>query len=307
MLSMSPGMLIFMAITSACVFAGVFLPIFAIFRYPVPDEAPIHRQIARAVGVDHETIFETPVLAPLLSLFVSIGRRVNLVGLRRKIRQNLMASGNPSGYTVDQIIALAMLCALAVGLGSSLIILLFDGRGVLFFLPVMSFIGFMVPLVALSSAAQKRSSRIGKQLPYTLDLIALVMASGSSFTESVQTLIRDNPDDDLNQELAFALAEMEYGTTRNAALANLAERIPLESLRGVIGAVNQAEALGTPLSSILKVQADMLRMHRAVRAEKLSASASLKILVPSMLILLAVVLVIGAPLIMRFIEQGSLW
>ena len=88
---------------------------------------------------------------------------------------------------------------------------------------------------------------------------------------------------------------------------NLGVRIPLDSLRSVIGAVNQAEKLGTPLSSILKVQAEMLRMHRSVRAEKLSASASLKILIPSMLILLAVVLVIGAPMIIRFIVQGSLW
>lgn len=307
MFDMTLGMMLFMIVTSAVVAAGVFVPIYAIFRYPVPDEAPIHRQIARAVGVDQETIFETPVLAPVLSLFVQIAKRVNLTGLRTRIRQNLQASGNPSGYTVDQIIALAMACALAIGIGSCLVILLFDGRGILLFFPTMTAVGFFIPLLALSSAAQKRCQRIGKQLPYTLDLVALVMASGSSFTEAVQTLIRDNPDDDLNQELAFALSEMEYGTTRATALANLADRIPLESLRGVIGSVNQAENLGTPLSSILKVQADMLRMHRSVRAEKLAASASLKILVPSMLILLAVVLVIGAPLIMRFIDQGSLW
>lgn len=301
------GMLILAAATSAIVFAGIFVPIYAIFRFPVPEEAPIHRQIARAVGVDHETIFEAPLIAPALSLFVQIAKRVNLTGLRARLRQQLLASGNPSGYSVDQVIALALASAVAVGGVSTVIIMLLDGRGILIFLPVMSFIGYMIPLLALSSAAQRRTARIGKQLPYTLDLVALVMASGSSFTEACQTLIRDNPEDDLNQELAFSLSEMEYGTTRNAALENLADRIPLESLRGVIGAVNQAENLGTPLSSILKVQADMLRMHRSVRAEKLSASASLKILVPSMLILLAVVLVIGAPLIMRFIDQGSLW
>jgi hypothetical protein len=49
----------------------------------------------------------------------------------------------------------------------------------------------------------------------------------------------------------------------------------------------------------------MLRMYRSVRAEKLSASASLRILVPSMLILLAVVIIVFAPLIIRRI-QGEL-
>jgi len=304
---MTTEMIIMAAVTSAFVFAGVFLPILAIFRYPVPDEAPIHRQIAKAVGVDEATIFENPAFAPVLSLFMQLARRVNLWGLRNRIRQNLQASGNPSGYTVDQYIALSMASAVIIGGFSACIALLIQGGFVLMFLPLMSVVGFMLPLAALNTAAKSRTRRIGKQLPYTLDLIALVMASGSSFTEAVQTLIRDDPDDDLNQELAFALSEMEYGSTRATSLKNLGERIPLDSLRSVIGAVNQAEKLGTPLSSILKVQAEMLRMHRSVRAEKLSASASLKILVPSMLILLAVVLVIGAPMIIRFIVQGSLW
>ena len=300
-------MLIFAAVTSLFVFAGIFVPIYAIFRYPVPDEAPINRQIAKAVGVDQETVFESPVFAPALSLFMQLAKRVNLMGMRNSIRQNLQASGNPSGYTVDQVIALAMASAVLIGGVSSAIATLIDGGALLLILPTMSAAGFMIPLFVLSSSATKRCRKIGKQLPYTLDLIALVMASGSSFTEAIETLIRDDPDDELNQELAFSLSEMEYGTTRAAALQNLGVRIPLDSLRSVIGAVNQAEKLGTPLSAILKVQAEMLRMHRSVRAEKLSASASLKILVPSMLILLAVVLVIGAPMIIRFIVQGSLW
>ncbi len=304
---LSIQMLILAFVTSLFVFAGIFVPIFAIFRYPVPDEAPIHRQIAKAVGVDQETVFESIAFAPVLSLFVQLAKRVNLMGLRKSIRQNLQASGNPSGYTVDQVLALSMASAVVVGGLSSLIALLINGGMLLLFLPTMSAVGFMIPLLALSSSATKRCRKIGKQLPYTLDLISLVMASGSSFTEAIETLIRDDPDDELNQELAFSLAEMEYGTTRANALQNLGERIPLDSLRSVVGAVNQAEKLGTPLSSILKVQAEMLRMHRSVRAEKLSASASLKILIPSMLILLAVVLVMGAPMIIRFIVQGSLW
>ena len=144
--------------------------------------------------------------------------------------------------------------------------------------------------------------RIGKQLPYTLDLIALVMAAGSSFGEAIQTLIRDDPEDDLNQELKIALAEMDFGTTRAASLRNLADRIPLESLRSVIAAVNQSEKLGTPMSAILKVQAEMLRAQRSVVAERKSASASLRILVPSMMIMIAVVLIIFSPMAIRYIK-----
>lgn len=304
---MSIPMIILAVLTSAFVFAGVFLPIYAVFRFPVEDDAPIHRQIARAVGVDQETIFESPAVAPVLSLFLQIARRVNLAGLRKNIRQRLLASGNPSGYTIDQYIALCLFTATLFAVVTGMILLLLGGGGLLLFLPIMAFAGFMLPIVALASTADKRTSRIGKQLPYTLDLIALVMASGSAFTEAIQTLIRDDPEDDLNQELAFALSEMEYGSTRAASLQNLADRIPLDSLRSVIGAVNQAEKLGTPLSAILKTQADMLRTQREVRAEKLAASASLKILIPSLLILLAVVLVVFGPMIIRMITEGTPW
>jgi len=300
--------LILQILVSIVLFAGVFLPIYAIFRYPVATEPPIHRRIAAAVGANRDTVFENPLIAPVMSLGLNIARRFNWPTLRDKIRQDLAASGNPSGYSVDEYLAIAITSSLGLGMVTLVLdVLLGGGQSLVLFVPVMAVLGFYAPLWSVSSAASRRVARISKQLPYTLDLIALVMAAGSSFTEAIETLIRDNPDDDLNQELGVVLSEIEFGTTRKLALEHLAERIPLESLRSVIGAINQAEALGTPLSQILKLQSDMLRMHRGVRAEKLSASASLRILIPSMLILLAVVVIVFAPMLIEVLRRGSLF
>jgi tight adherence protein C len=131
-------------------------------------------------------------------------------------------------------------------------------------------------------------------------LISLVMKAGSSFNEAVETLIHDNPEEELNVELRVMLGEVALGTTRAQALENLAERVPLEALRSVVASVNQSEVLGTPMAGILAEQALTLRNVRAVTAEKKSASASLRILVPSMLIMLAVLLVVFGPMIVRF-------
>jgi len=209
---------------------------------------------------------------------------------------------------VDEYLAICITAALSmVAAAAALDIMLGGGQSLIFFGPLMGAAGFYVPIFTLSSSATRRVARVSKQLPYTLDLIALVMAAGSSFSEAIETLIRDSPDDDLNQELAIVLSEIEFGTPRRVALSHMAERIPLESLRSVVGAINQAETLGTPLAGILKLQSDMLRMHRGVRAEKLSASASLRILIPSMLILVAVVLIVFAPLLIEMIKRGSLF
>ncbi|MEM8738945.1 MAG: type II secretion system F family protein [Planctomycetota bacterium] len=289
-------------VISLLVFAGVFLPIVAVFRRPVPLAPPVNRRIARALGADRATLFEQPAVGPILGLLVRLAGRLNLPKVRADVQQDLDASGNAAGYSVDQYLAICLGSALCIGVIGGAIELSLGGGLLLIVFPLCAAGGFYVPLILLHGARNRRVIVIAKQLPYTLDLIALVMAAGSSFGEAVQTLIRDHPDEDLNQELKIALSEIEFGTTRAAALKNLSDRIPLESLRSVVAAVNQSEKLGTPMAAILKVQADMLRNHRGVIAEKKSASASLRILVPSMMIMIAVIIILFAPMIIRFLK-----
>lgn len=285
-------------------FGSVSFFIWALFRQPYQPEPPINRRIALALGIQRrQTVFDIPFLRPFLSLALMSARRFPF--FRQRIRQDLEASGNPSSYSVDEYTALCLsgavvltaLCMLLVGrVGSWYTIVLL----------ISPLFGFIIPLWSLKEAALSRTNAIGKQLPYTLDLIAILMEAGATFTEAVNTVIRDNPSDDLNQEFRMVLAEIEFGSPRGTALASLAERVPLESLRGVIGAVNQAEQLGTPLSGILKNQAVMLRNMRTVKAEDAAAKASLRILIPSMLIMLAVVIVVFAPLVIQWILQGGI-
>lgn len=298
--------LLLQILMSLVVFVGVALPIYALFRYPVPPEPPVHRRFAAALGADRATIFENPVLAPVMNQGLALTHRLNAPGIRKDIRQQLDACGNPAGYSVPEYLAICLVSAAALGTLSALLMVVAGSAAALLVGPVMAAIGFIVPMLALRNAGNRRCQKIGKQLPYTLDLISLTMAAGSNFTEAIQTLIHDEPDDNLNQELSIVLSEIDFGKPRAAALDNMAKRIPLESLRSIVGAVNQAETLGTPLSTILKLQSDMLRMQRGVQAEKLSASASLRILVPSVLILLAVVVIVFSPLILRGM-QGSLF
>lgn len=288
---------------SVLIFVAVFLSIWSLFRYPVSSETPVHRRIAMAMGTGHrQTVFESPGLMPIMNLMMQMSRRFSYSPLRTKISNDLNASGNPNGYSVDEYIALSLGCAIGLG-GTTLIVLM-----ALFFelepitIAFMTFVGFYGPIWGLQESARGRVNRISKKLPYTLDLIALMMQAGSTFTEAIDTVIRDEPDEDFNEELAIVRAEIDFGTQRSTALQNMADRIPLESLRSIVGAVNQSESLGTPLSTILMSQSSMLRMHRSVRAEKLSASASLRILIPSMLILGAVVIVIFGPVILRWIS-----
>jgi len=282
---------------------AVFLVIWSLFRFPLPDEPALHRRIALAMGRgERQTVFEQLLLAPVMNLALTCARRLNVQSLRRFTRCGLDASGNPNGYSVEEYLAISLACGVlaAVMWGAVTIGLL--ARFNLLTTLIAGIVGVAIPLWTLKQEGDSRLRRISHQLPYTLDLVALMMGAGSTFTEAVETIIRDDPDQDFNQELQIVLAEIEYGAKRSTALANMAERIPMDALRSIVGAVNQAESLGTPLATILKSQSDMLRMHRSVRAEKVSASASLRILVPSMLILVAVVIFVFGPMVIRLMK-----
>ncbi len=293
-------------VVSLMLFTSVFLLVWSVFRFPVDNETPIHRQIAAAMGRQRtNTVFEHSLLMPVMQLFLAIAQRMGFPAMRKWIAAKLDACGNPNSYSLDEF--LAMCLASGVGLAGAQIVIcgmMFQWFGP-FVSCVMLILGFCIPLWTLNEEARARVSRISKKIPYTLDLIALMMQAGSTFTEAIDTLIRDEPDDDFNEELALVMAEIEFGTRRAEALTHMSDRIPLDTLRSIVGSINQAEAMGTPLSVILKTQSEMIRMHRSVRAEKLSAKASLRIQLPTMLILAAAVLALFGPLIVSWIVDGS--
>ncbi len=282
---------------------SVFLVVWSVFRFPVPADAPLHRRIALAMGKgQRQTVFEQPLLEPIMNLALTCSRRMNIQSLRDAARKALNGAGNPNAYSVEEYLAVCMVCGIGFALATAFMSTAFLGGFNLLAFAFMGVLGFYAPLWSLKGEARARMGRIARQLPYTLDLIALMMGAGSTFTEAVQTIIREDPDDDFNQELRIVLSEIEFGTKRATALSNMANRIPMDALRSIVGAVNQAEMLGTPLAEILKSQSNMLRMHRSVEAEKVSASASLRILVPTMLILVAVVIFLFGPLIIRWMR-----
>jgi tight adherence protein C len=225
---------------------------------------------------------------------------------KRRLHATLVAAGSPKFYTAEEYMALCLLWGLAGGVLLGGLMWLTGGQFSLVSALFGGLAGIGACVYHVSDLASKRLKSISRRVPFTLDLVALAMGAGSTFTEAVRTVTREAPTDPMNAELATVLAEMELGTTRRAALKNLAERVPLDSLRSIVASVIQAEELGTPLADVLRDQSALLRLHRSVRAEKMAALASVRILLPNLLILISVVLCVFAPVIIRAI-RGQLF
>lgn len=293
---------------SVGIFVVVVLLVVAVFRQPPEMKLSYQRQAALATGhSDRRTVFEVPSLRPILWLLLSASYSMALPRLKQWIKRTLVSSGNENYYTPEEYLALSMFYGMVIGLFLSVFHLVALGD-FSFLLLVFGFIGGMgLMLTQLYDKARKRLRLITRRVPYALDLIALAMGAGATFTEAVKAVVREDDEDPFNSELKAVLAEIELGTTRRQALENLADRVPIDMLRSIVASVIQAEELGTPLAEVLHSQATLLRLQRSVRAENLAAVASIRILIPSLLILFSVILAVFGPAIMMFIRQGGIF
>ena len=287
------------------VFVAVFLLVATLFRAPIETEDPNAFRI-EIDGVDRDTIFEVPWLRPALIPLYHAVRRLNLPGFKRHVMKLLLALGNPHQYTADEYL---VVCVIWSGIGSVMTLLLarvivgeLSLAGLGAFLVLGLVLGFFGGYLWLRELALRRLREIARRLPYALDLIAMAMDAGATFYEACKAVVRDDPNDPLNEELSMVVREIDFGRSRQDALTHLGQRINVEGLDSILSAVLQAEALGTPLATVLKLQANLLRMRRSMRAERKAGEAAVKILVPSMLILVSVVIIIFAPVIVRAIE-----
>jgi tight adherence protein C len=287
------------------VFVAVFLLVATLFRAPIETEDPNAFRI-EIDGVDRDTIFEVPWLRPALIPLYHAVRRLNMPGFKRHVMKLLLALGNPHQYTADEYL---VICVLWSGIGSVMALLLarvivgeLSLAGLGAFLVLGLVLGFFGGYLWLRELALRRLREIARRLPYALDLIAMAMDAGATFYEACNAVVRDDPNDPLNEELSMVVREIDFGRSRQDALTHLGQRINVEGLDSILSAVLQAEALGTPLATVLKLQANLLRMRRSMRAERKAGEAAVKILVPSMLILVSVVIIIFAPVIVRAIE-----
>jgi len=222
---------------------------------------------------------------------------------RSTLRLRLARAGQPGGLTPDEFLACCFVAGL-LGLGFGVA---FTAVGLTNVSPLLALIPGMVsaylPLLYLQDMVVRRLTSINRHLPFVLDLLSLSLGAGLDFNSSLESVVnKESQKGPLIEELHYVLQEIRLGVTRRDALINLKERVESEYLSSVVQAVVQAEAMGTPLSRILQVQAQANRLKRTQRAEKIAAEAGVKILFPLLLILTAVFLTMFGPIIIRYLN-----
>jgi tight adherence protein C len=242
---------------------------------------------------------------PLIHVIAQYNRGPRWQKHKRRLEELLRHAGGPIEIQGAELMAIRQLSAVACFVGGVLVFVGVLGMPLLLSV-LVGLGGYALPIVWLRSYVQDRLTALHRELPYMIDLVVMAMEAGSLFREAVENYIRDNADEALAGEWRLFLAEMQLGKTRREAFTNLAERAGSDDIRSLAVTVTQGEEMGTPLGTLLRMYADGLRLKRTQRAEKLAGEAAVRILAPTMLMMMAVMLMILGPVLVRYVRGGLL-
>lgn len=155
-------------------------------------------------------------------------------------------------------------------------------------------IGYKGPEIFIENMVSKRTDAIRKGLPDALDLLVICAEAGltvdAAFGRVAKELGRAFPE--LGDEFTLTSIELSFLTERRQAFENLAYRVNLDSVRGVVTTMIQTERYGTPLASALRVLSAEFRNERMMRAEEKAARLPAIMTVPLILFILPVLFVV---------------
>lgn len=161
-------------------------------------------------------------------------------------------------------------------------------------LGAMVFLGYKGPELYLSNIAKKRTDAIRKGLPDALDLLVICAEAGltvdAAFARVAKELGKAYPE--LGDEFALTSIELSFLNERKKAFDNLAYRVNLESVKGVVTTMVQTEKYGTPLASALRVLSAEFRNERMMRAEEKAARLPAIMTIPLIMFILPVLFIV---------------
>jgi tight adherence protein C len=155
-------------------------------------------------------------------------------------------------------------------------------------------LSYKAPDIWLKNKVTKRSHAIRKGLPDALDLLVICAEAGltvdAAFGRVSKELGKAYPE--LGDEFGLTAIELGFLNERRQAFENLANRVDLEAVRGVVTTMIQTEKYGTPLASALRVLSAEFRHQRMMRAEEKAARLPAIMTVPLILFILPTLFVV---------------
>ena len=158
--------------------------------------------------------------------------------------------------------------------------------------------------LAISDVIKHRREDTWRQFPFFLDTLVMTMQAGATLPQALKIYVRSNPEAALARDLADALNRAEAGVDILSAIEETLERVTVEEIVVTMRAILHAERMGADRLRLLRENAADIRAKRWEQADRASEVLKTKITLPTMLIMLAVVILILSPAVVEIGKSG---
>lgn len=241
---------------------------------------------------------------PVLFLEYHVTSRMDSGRLER-MNHRLNLSGISFLMSAEQFYALKMVSVFVFFLLMALVQLML-GKLMLNYWAFAMVLGFFYPDLWLSDARKRRYKLVQKAMPMFLDFITMAVEAGLNLTGALNQVVQKGPPGPLKQEFFMVVRDLRSGLPRADALRRMEDRLRMAEISSFVGTVIQAEKMGASLGKALRSQAEQRRTERFQRAEKQAMEAPVKLIGPLMMFIFPVTfIVIGFPIVMKFLSSGA--
>jgi len=251
----------------------------------------------------------SPVFRFALPIIASLSGTMNRLGLeplRQYVHEPYVRAGYPGGLDDDELVATGALLSILLTILVGFLSVVFFGVAFAWLALLGLPLGYMAVAAHLKSQAREREVEIMRAMPYALDLLVLMLRSGTSMRIALGRLIDDYTRHPLGIELGQVIAEIDVGSPRTEAFKKMAERLKIPDITSLVDAIVQSEELGWPLADTLERLADRINAERILNAQATAGAAGVYVMLPSTLVLMSAVLLLFAPFIVRYLVTGTL-
>ena len=165
-----------------------------------------------------------------------------------------------------------------------------------------AFIAAYLPWFRLGQAVSHRQKDIRRSLPDIMDLLIVSVEAGLAFDMALLRVV-DKFKGTVSEEFARVLKEMQLGKARKDAMKDMANRAGVQELGAMVNAVIQSEQLGVGVSTVLKLQSDLIREKRQQIIEEQAMKAPVKMLFPMVFFIFpAIFVVVLGPAVLNIMK-----
>ena len=212
-----------------------------------------------------------------------------------------------AGMNMDPASFFAMRVALTLVFGLGAFFVFFvnspstpKGTALLYTLGALG-LGYILPVMWLSSKIKRRQENIWRALPDALDLLVICVEAGLGF-DMAMGKVYEKWDNELAIAFGRVLREIQLGKMRRDALRDMSNRMDVPDVTAFVAAIIQADQLGVSMAKILRVQSDQMRVKRRQRAQEKAHQAPVKMTIPMVFLIFPSIWIVllGPSLIILF-------